>query len=117
MKVDDPPAWFRAVVLGEIMFQVPFYFVAVYALVLKRNWFRIPGLIYGTHVTTTMIPIYGTLFWDPASFIAAPNRYLLPYIYFPYLLIPFLMMLYLAFVSQPFGPNNGKNVATTKKNK
>lgn len=51
------PAWFRALVLGELLLQVPFFFVAIYAFVRRRKWIRLPALAYGVHTATTLLPI------------------------------------------------------------
>ena len=49
-----PPAWFQSFILAELLFQLPFFFVASYALYYRKNWIRIPSIIYGTHVATTV---------------------------------------------------------------
>ena len=74
-----PQLWFRSVVWGEICLQLPFFFVAVKALYDRDEAaFRIPFIVYGAHVATTMIPILGE--------ICGSTR--LALIYLPYLLFP-----------------------------
>jgi steroid 5-alpha reductase family enzyme len=74
-----PPSWFRSVVWAEICLQLPFFFVAVKALYDRDEAaFRIPFIVYGAHVATTMIPILGE--------ICGSTR--LALIYLPYLLFP-----------------------------
>ncbi|PAA61451.1 hypothetical protein BOX15_Mlig015329g1 [Macrostomum lignano] len=53
-----PPAWYKSLCVCEITFQAPLIFLCTYAFVLGgRRWIRIPAIIYGTHVATTLIPI------------------------------------------------------------
>ena len=74
-----PPGWFRSAVWAELCLQLPFFFVAVKALYDRDEAaFRIPFVIYGAHVATTMIPILGE--------IGGSTR--LTLIYLPYLLFP-----------------------------
>eukprot|EP01135_Chromosphaera_perkinsii_P003548 Nk52_evm6s248 gene=Nk52_evmTU6s248 len=53
--------WFKSIVGCELFLQLPFFFVAVYAFMFKCNWIRIPGIVYGAHVATTMAPILVTI--------------------------------------------------------
>ncbi|KAJ3317227.1 Transmembrane protein 97 [Blyttiomyces sp. JEL0837] len=52
--------WFYSIVLGELVFQFPFFFYGAYALYKDHVSFRIPGAIYASHVLTTLVPIVGT---------------------------------------------------------
>uniref|UniRef100_A0A7S0V657 EXPERA domain-containing protein n=1 Tax=Polytomella parva TaxID=51329 RepID=A0A7S0V657_9CHLO len=91
--------WFKSLVYCECFIQLPFFFLASYAFLKKRNWIRIPALIYGVHVSTTMAPIlYEILFGDNFS----DKRYQLALIYAPYLAIPFMLSLSMAFSPYPF---------------
>ena len=56
----NPPVWFKALVAGELLLQLPFFGVAVYAFMRKCDWIRMPAIIYATHTCTTLIPILGT---------------------------------------------------------
>lgn len=70
--------WFSSIVCAELLFQLPFFFVAVRMLLsypdgkggttttpngrstgsgTYPNWFRTACLIYGSHVSTTLVPI------------------------------------------------------------
>lgn len=81
-----PPAWFRAIAWVELLAQLPFFFVATYALLRRRNWIRIPLIVYGAHVATTLVPIYGALLTAPG--LPADKLLALCGFYFPYLAIP-----------------------------
>eukprot|EP00192_Tetraselmis_astigmatica_P023503 CAMPEP_0117684652 /NCGR_PEP_ID=MMETSP0804-20121206/21234_1 /TAXON_ID=1074897 /ORGANISM="Tetraselmis astigmatica, Strain CCMP880" /LENGTH=66 /DNA_ID=CAMNT_0005495699 /DNA_START=475 /DNA_END=672 /DNA_ORIENTATION=+ len=43
----EKPTWFRALVAVECALQLPFFFVAVFAYIMKRNWIRVPMIVYG----------------------------------------------------------------------
>jgi len=59
------PTWFWSMTFVEVFVQFPFFFVSIYAFLMKRNWIRIPTIIYGSHVATTLIPILGSVLFDP----------------------------------------------------
>ena len=69
----DPPAWFKSFILFELLFQLPFFFIGFKAFYERRNWIRIPGVVYGAHTATTLIPILAeilhpaTVFPDEAA--------------------------------------------------
>lgn len=100
----SPPMeiWFQSFVWTEVLFQLPFFFVATYALVMRRNWIRIPAIIYGSFVCATMVPILTVL-----ATTKAPGYNPLPLIafYSPYLLVPACLVAYMAVNEQPFGPS------------
>jgi hypothetical protein len=75
-------AWFSSLICCEIFFQLPFFFVAIKFVMaggLKNananasdsiesrirkqlhypEWFRMACIVYGTHVSTTLVPIIG----------------------------------------------------------
>ncbi|GLC33960.1 hypothetical protein PLESTB_000822800 [Pleodorina starrii] len=99
--VSTNPLWFVSMVFCECFVQLPFFFVAAYAFIKRRNWIRIPCIIYGAHVATTMVPILTEILFSPA---AGPKRVTLALIYLPYLIVPLLLVVRMAVVAQPFGP-------------
>lgn len=108
--MDSKPAWFRSFIICEALCQLPFFFFAIYALLHHKNWIRIPAIVYGAHVSTTLFPIL-------AEFIASPTmsnteKTYLYLIYSPYLLIPVTLCLYMCLVPEPF-----PNISTTNKRK
>lgn len=131
---DNAPLWFKAIITAELLFQLPFFFVAVYGLWYRRNWLRTPGLLYGAHVCTTLVPIMAQMILDmperhkapqvPHSTSAALARlfqacacshrggalcaqgWLLPYFYLPYFFLPLLFVIVLL-PERPFGAGNG----------
>ncbi|KAL7747667.1 Transmembrane protein 97 [Sorochytrium milnesiophthora] len=73
-------AWFRSVSLCELLLQLPFFVVALYFL-LKGTTpcfrIRIPMIIYGTHVATTLVPTFGQLM-SPTPLPGTPYLQLTP---------------------------------------
>jgi ABC-type phosphate transport system permease subunit len=69
-----------------------------------RNWIRIPAIVYGVHVVTTLIPILAAQFLDPAV-RPTDNVTLagLVAIYSIYLFIPLYIALTNIFKERPFG--------------
>jgi EXPERA (EXPanded EBP superfamily) len=101
MRFPSPP-WFQALVMCEILVQLPFFFVACHMLTQDSQhadryprWFQTYCIIYGSHVSTTLIPILPT-FWTSTSMTTAQIA-MTTAVYLPYLLFP-LALLYLAAV-------------------
>lgn len=44
-QVATNPPWFLALVWGELLLQLPFFFVASYAFIYQKKWIRIPALV------------------------------------------------------------------------
>ncbi|KAG1667354.1 hypothetical protein FOA52_001414 [Chlamydomonas sp. UWO 241] len=92
--VQTNPPWFVALVYGEVLLQLPFFFVACYAFAQKKAWIRMPALIYGVHTATTMVPILGE--------IIGKKNYILAAIYSPYLVVPLLLAVKMCMCEDPF---------------
>ncbi|GFR65570.1 transmembrane protein 97 [Elysia marginata] len=98
----NPPAWFQSLVFCEMFVQLPFFFVASYGFFKGAKackWLRMPCIVYGSHVATTLIPIVAhVLFHDfSSSKVPGPRnlreRLTLISIYSPYFVIPILLVL------------------------
>lgn len=87
------PAWFTAIVWVELLLQLPFFFVVLWAFPRRAAWLRIPMIAYGAHVATTLVPIYGALFAAP---LRPDQLHFLAAVYAPYLLIPLVLLWYAA---------------------
>ena len=77
------PLWFRSVVMCEMAFQLPFFFVACHQIAREPNpssssssskglqyypgWFRNACVAYGAHTATTLVPILATLVSSPTN--------------------------------------------------
>ncbi len=101
----SPPVWLKSFLVAEAVFQFPFFFFASYALLYKKNCIRIPGIVYGAHVATTVIPILSEICNSQNSDF---NKQMLFLFYLPYFIIPFIFMVTLAFSEVPFPPKQLK---------
>ena len=93
--------WFQSLVSLELLFQLPFFFAAMYYISDSTaksypDGFRAACIAYGAHTATTLVPIL-TYFWDPQQdTLTTQQRITLTSMYFPYLAIPFYVMIYAA---------------------
>jgi len=101
--------WFQSLVCLELIFQLPYFFVALqYLFGSAQSYpdsFRAATIAYGAHTSTTLIPIL-TAFWDSNHDATTGERVMLTSLYFPYLLVP-AWLLYYAIVNGP--AHEGKN--------
>lgn len=95
-----PPAWFQSFVWCELLLQLPLFFFATYALWHRRNWIRVPLMIYGAHVATTVLPIAAHFVFD--TDIAMVDKIPLLSFYLPYFAIPLILTVHMAFTEQLF---------------
>lgn len=82
--------WFQSFVVGELLFQLPFFIVAVRML---RNgqstwpdWFRTACIVYGSHTSTTLIPILATVITYPETTVL--HKVMTAAVYAPYAFFP-----------------------------
>lgn len=94
------PVWLQSFILAEFLFQMPFFFVATYGLLYKRNWLRIPAIIYGVHVATTVWAILAEFIMNTDN--SFQEKVTLFGFYMPYFVIPVLLAGYMAKHSEPF---------------
>eukprot|EP01147_Barroeca_monosierra_P010727 gene10726-2817_t len=57
MGANQKPIWFKSFIYCELFLQLPFFGLALYAMHTGGSWIRIPGIIYGTHVCTTVVAV------------------------------------------------------------
>ncbi|KAJ8298486.1 hypothetical protein KUTeg_025017 [Tegillarca granosa] len=97
----DPPAWFKTFIFTEIVFQLPFFFIAAHVLWkgLKNNcWIRVPLIVYSTHVSTVTMTICNHVLTHDFSNSDYPGpetlkeRLTLLAVYSPYLFIPVILL-------------------------
>jgi hypothetical protein len=93
--------WFKALICAELALQLPFFFAASYAFAKRRNWIRIPALIYGVHTATSLLPILAELATSPKVPSDAARVQLLA-LYLPYLLLPLACAAWMAVSPKPF---------------
>jgi hypothetical protein len=102
----DQPVWFKSFIWCEMLVQMPFFFVASYALLKKANWIRIPAIFYGVHVATTLVPILAEIVFS--SYLTDAEKLTLVGFYYPYLLIPAMFAVFMALNPLPFGKTEKK---------
>lgn len=100
--METAPIWLKSIIWIELCFQLPFFFVAAYGFLYKKNWIRIPSIVYGAHVATTVVPLLGEIAFSPM--LKDSERLPLIGFYTPYLLIPAVLCWYMCFNKEPFGP-------------
>lgn len=103
-----PQPWFSSLVFLEVTFQLPFFFLAVYAI-LKSNGkanttnniirgdgiFRSLCMIYGSSTATTLVPIFASIFSDQSTTLGEKGVLLgfyIPYLVFPLWLVAIAAM-------------------------
>ncbi|KAI8071304.1 hypothetical protein BC940DRAFT_234890 [Gongronella butleri] len=84
--------WFKSLASMEAMLQLPFFFVACNGLAKDAPWIRLPMVVYGAHVVTTLMPIMLELIANAAYNLTSTQRTMLLAIYSPYLIIPALIL-------------------------
>ena len=83
------PVWFQVAIWLEVFVQAPFYVLAIFAFVRRRNWIRIPAIIYST-VLLTIMPIVLTEQYIGEH--ATERPLLVTLVYSAYVLVPTLLL-------------------------
>ena len=82
--------WFSSLVAIEILFQLPFFFYAVSAMLKRKDINKNLSIMYGSSTATTLIPIFACILTDEKTTIlekAVLLSFYLPYFFFPLWLI------------------------------
>jgi hypothetical protein len=87
-QVGTNPLWFMAFVAGEVFLQLPVFLPLAWGILRQAAWVRIPSIVYGTHVATTLIPMLAEFY-----FAGPQPQWLALAIYFPYFILPLLLVL------------------------
>ena len=85
--------------LLEAIGQLPFFFWASYCLFHRLNIIRLPMVIYGAHVATTVAPILAEFAMHET--LTLPEKKTLIAFYLPYLLIPIMICWEFALDEEP----------------
>ena len=115
--VHPPQTWFSSLVAIEVLFQLPFFFVAVYAILNsngtnKNTFIRGDGLfrslciIYGSSTATTIIPIFASILTD-ADTTTGEKGVLLSF-YLPYIIFPMWLVIIAVSEQNVFGGTRTK---------
>ena len=92
--------WFQSLVVCELIFQLPYFFVACYYLwgepsatgVYKYpKWFQMLSIVYGAHVATTLVPLFPTIWAQQSIHVPMEQRLLIEFLYLPYFIFPVLL--------------------------
>lgn len=98
----SPPTWFSSMVAIEVLFQLPFFVLALYAMLQQSKKrsdnplikgdgiFRSLCLIYGSSTATTLVPIFSTILVDQDTNVGEKGvllSFYLPYFIFPVWLV------------------------------
>lgn len=102
------PTWFVSLVWFELLFQLPFFFVAIYAYLSRSKWIRIPLIVYGIHTATTLIPILGEILF-------VLNNIKLALIYAPYFILPLAIAIKNVLYKDPFPFSRAKKAPRNPK--
>ena len=108
------PIWFQSIVLFEILFQLPFFFVSVHIIggsghnnngndhnnknnqegftTTYPEWFRMACIVYGSHVATTLVPIFGTFVCANEDEMTTIQKIIIVSVYLPYLIFPLWLL-------------------------
>ena len=54
-QVSTLPAWFRSLMYVEVFAQLPLFVAGAYAFAARKEWIRMPGLIYSISTAATMV--------------------------------------------------------------
>lgn len=93
------PTWWRAVILHEMIFFVPYYPFAIYAFIRGRDWIRVPTLLYSASLLTIVLVILQEEAFGPH---AAPNFPAVLAFNTPWLVAPLYMILRMWRQEHPF---------------
>jgi len=85
--------WFQSIVFFEMIFQLPYFFVAVYMFADPQRrsyprWFQMVSIVYGSHTATTLLPILPPIWFRSDEEAPTKLRLLVIMIYLPYLIFP-----------------------------
>eukprot|EP00283_Hemiselmis_rufescens_P010577 CAMPEP_0173424816 /NCGR_PEP_ID=MMETSP1357-20121228/4668_1 /TAXON_ID=77926 /ORGANISM="Hemiselmis rufescens, Strain PCC563" /LENGTH=158 /DNA_ID=CAMNT_0014388129 /DNA_START=39 /DNA_END=515 /DNA_ORIENTATION=- len=101
----NPPLWFKSLMFCETTLQLPFFFVALYALTKRKSWIKTPIICYAIHAATTLVPILTNHLLAPD--VPEDKRLPLFFMFLPYLLIPLWMVRHFT-GDDPFRDNKRK---------
>jgi len=111
--------WFTALVGIEVLFQVPFFFLAIYALLHQSkncensnalirgdSLFRSLCIVYGSSTATTLIPIFASIFTNQDTTVG--EKAILCSFYLPYIIFPLWLVVIAVCEDNVFGTKMAK---------
>ncbi|KAL7549663.1 hypothetical protein ACHAWF_012930, partial [Thalassiosira exigua] len=121
LMMHPPPLWFSSLVMIEVLFQLPCFIIAVYALTRSQpnngegrhsivrgdGLFRSLCLIYGSSTATTLIPIFACLLADADTTLG--EKGILMGFYLPYFIFPVWLVVIACCEENVFGSGKSKD--------
>ena len=87
--METKPLWLQSFILAEVILQFPLFFYFIWGLIKKEyHKIKIPGIVYGAHVATTVWAILAETMRSKLN--STNEKIVLISFYFPYFLIPVL---------------------------
>jgi len=120
LMIQPAEKWFSSMIALEVLFQLPFFFIAVYALLQKSpndknaiirgdGLFRSLCMIYGSSTATTLIPIFGHMLSSETTTIE--EKGVLLGFYLPYFIFPVWLVVIAVFEENVFGGTKDKKLS------
>ena len=103
----DRPLWLRIMCGIDLFLFGPFYLILIYAFVKRRNWIRVPALLYVSAIVYSTILYFA---WEFVSERGRANLLMVVVINIPYTLVP-LWLAWRVRAADPF-PSDTKARAT-----
>ncbi|PVZ97932.1 hypothetical protein BB558_006095 [Smittium angustum] len=96
MKRNAPDMiWFRSMLVAEMVIQIPLLIMIIFGLTRNKKpskYTNLLHLVYGLHVSTTMIPVVGHLLCAPE--LTNMEKTMLFGMYLPFAIVPFVMTIF-----------------------
>ena len=83
--------WFSSLVAIEILFQLPFFFYAISAMLKRRDINKNLCIVYASSTATTLIPIFASILTDDDTTVG--ERGVLLSFYLPYFIFPLWLIM------------------------
>jgi len=61
------PVWWRATIWIDAIFFGPYYAFAIYAFLKRKNWIRVPSIVYASVMLTNVTIILSEEIWGPLA--------------------------------------------------
>mmetsp|Transcript_31719 Transcript_31719/g.88887 ORF Transcript_31719/g.88887 Transcript_31719/m.88887 type:complete len:187 (+) Transcript_31719:237-797(+) len=94
--------WFRVIIFGELFFQLPFFFYAIWAMWNCAESFRGPAIFYGSHVALTVYIILAYVWLAPTMTIPSHKLLRMTAVYMPYFIFPLGLAVRMIFAAHAF---------------
>lgn len=94
------PVWFKSIILCEILLQLPYFFVAVFAfakygVATMSTTMKHATLLYCGHVATTLVPIFASFYFDTTLMPKrTTSKIVLGAVYSIFFIVPLLIVVH-----------------------